>query len=115
MLMCSIHAPKSSKVPSNAKARARLSIKNGKQRLPAAVPEIRDERLVIDRIRQPEYPKLPDKQKALAMPLLLSKYLATKMIPGVVLKPMPKPVQMPKVANNVSTFWAKLLVLIPEK
>lgn len=57
----------------------------------------------------------PERQKALAMPRRLSKYLATKMIPGVVLKPMPRPVKSPKVRKSVSTLGAKLLLAMPMK
>ena len=49
------------------------------------------------------------------MPLRLSKYLATRMIPGVVLRPTPRPVKSPKVTKSVSTFGAKLLKVIPIK
>ena len=36
---------------------------------------------------------VPDKQSAFANDLLLSKYLAVRMIPGVVAKPIPIPVK----------------------
>jgi hypothetical protein len=49
------------------------------------------------------------------MPLLLSKYLATRIIPGVVLKPTPSPVKRPNVIKRVSTLGARLLSVIPMK
>ena len=49
------------------------------------------------------------------MPLLLSKYLATRIIPGVVLKPTPSPVKRPNVTKRVSTLGARLLSVIPIK
>lgn len=49
------------------------------------------------------------------MPLRLSKYLATKMMPGVVLRPMPRPVSRPKVTKRISTLVAKALEVMPIK
>lgn len=37
------------------------------------------------------------------------------MIPGVVLRPIPRPVQRPKVRKSISTLPAKLLLVIPMK
>ena len=49
------------------------------------------------------------------MPRLFSKYLATKIMPGVVLRPTPIPVKIPKVKNSVSMLVAELLLEMPMK
>ena len=43
---------------------------------------------------------VPERHRALASDLLLSKYLAVRMIPGVVARPIPIPVRMPRVTNR---------------
>ena len=56
---------------------------------------------------------VPDKHRALAIERLLSKYLAVKIIPGVVARPIPAPVKTPRVTNIVCKFGMKALRVIP--
>ena len=57
----------------------------------------------------------PERQRALARERRLSKYLAVRMIPGVVASPTPAPVRRPRVRKRVSRLGMKAERVIPVK
>jgi len=57
---------------------------------------------------------VPERHRALANDLLLSKYLAVRMIPGVVAKPIPIPVSIPRVTNRDWRLGMMELRVTPE-
>ena len=57
----------------------------------------------------------PERQRALARDRFLSKYLAVRMIPGVVARPTPAPVSRPRVRKSVSRLGMKAERVIPVK
>ena len=57
----------------------------------------------------------PERQSALARDRRLSKYLAVRIIPGVVARPTPAPVRRPSVRKRVSRLGMKAERVIPVK
>ena len=57
---------------------------------------------------------VPERQRALASDLLLSKYLAVRMMPGVVARPIPIPVNIPSVTNRDWRLGMMELRVTPE-